>query len=66
MTDQTDDHSDIQNLHNFEQLETMALNIARVLASYYSELLKEEVPDALAMRLVVSFQECILRQTPKT
>lgn len=44
---------------NFDQMSGMLINLAKILADYYTELKKNGVPDKLAFEIVVGAQECM-------
>jgi hypothetical protein len=42
-------------IQQFEQMETNLVNIAQLMATYYSSLIEKDVPEALAQKLVVDY-----------
>jgi predicted transcriptional regulator len=50
---------------NFDEMFTMIYNLSRLIARYYFALLENEIPDELACRLTVEYQNRLLNMAPK-
>lgn len=52
-----EDKPDLKMIHDLEQTEAAMVNIARLVGSYYKELVSQGLPEGLVVALVIDYQK---------